>query len=199
MYEEQDQQEEQMYRKPYEDESTPATSDTLLGQLLLQTYARVSDPDMVEFRKIRSRFPKIGTKTVIDEDGTEKEVNYITEWVMEEYEIPIRVQPKYHEIITDDIARAFLEKNEFYLYLDNGSYCQSVRSFAKRYEVDLSLHHNHIVDDISLMVVGSGSIEGQRPTLAKTNIAKTISKQDSFSMMEQRMGAAKKKKFLGLI
>ena len=120
-------------------------------------------------------FPKIEKKLVLDEEsGEQVEVEALVGWEEKEIEVPIRKQSEYKELITDDISRAFLSKDDFDLYLDIGTYCETVRSFAKRYGLNLSEHHNHLVNETAMMVAGSGAVEGQRPILAKTDIAKSV-------------------------
>ena len=97
----------------------------------------------------------MNTKTVLDkESGEQVEVEALIGWEEKEIEVPIRKQLEYKELITDDISRTFLSKDDFDLYLDIGTYCETVRSFAKRYELNLSEHHNRVVNETA-MVFGS--------------------------------------------
>lgn len=169
-----------------QDTTPPIVNRDQLGQLLLKTYARLSDPDQIKVQKIEYNSAIIEKKMVLNEYGEQVEVGVLKGFKKKVIEVPIRIPPKYRELITGDIATAFLSYDDYDLYLDNGNYCQTVKSFADRYDLDLSLHHNHFVGMTNLMVVGSGAVEGQRPTLAKTDIAKSISKSDSIQTLQER-------------
>ncbi len=154
---------------------SPVTSKEQLGQILLKTFHRTAGPDTIEYQKIKHLFPKIEERDVLDEKSGEMvQVGVLVGWEEKELEVPIRKQSEYKELITDDIARAFLHKEDFDLYQDWGTYCETIRSFAKRYDLNLSEHHNHVVNETALMIAGSGAVEGQRPILAKTDIAKSV-------------------------
>ena len=164
---------------------SPVTSKEQLGQILLKTFHRTADPDTIEYQKIKHLFPTIVKKLVMDEaSGETVEVDALVGWEEKELEIPIRKQSEYKELITDDIARAFLHKDDFDLFLDWGTYCETVRSFAKRYGLNLSEHHNHVVNETALMIVGSGAVEGQRPILAKTDIAKNVQGYEAINALK---------------
>ncbi len=188
-----EEQEQEEYIKPYEQDHIPVTSDQQLGQDILRTSARVSDPPLIKMQKVRRKVPVFGVKTILLKDGSTKDVEFIEAWEMQEWDIPIKVQPEYHELITDDIARAFLSREDYWIYLDIGEYCQTVRSFAKRYDLDLALHHNHWVDGCNQMVVGSGAVGGQRVKIAKANLSETTYKADTFQIMQQKKDNTRKK------
>lgn len=177
--------EPQTYKKPYESVPFPVTSDQQLGQEILRTFARVSDPPVIVMRKIRKRVPVFDTKTVTDEKGKERDLEYIEKWEIQEWEFPILVQPKYHELITDDISRGFLNEGDLEVARTMASYCDGVKSFADRYGLDLSLHHNNMVDEIQYLVVSSGAFQGKRVQLAKTNIAEQTYRQSTYQMTEE--------------
>lgn len=180
-------EDEEIIKEIVKSSQSPVTSKEQLGQILLKTYHRTSDPDHIEYKKIKHLFPKIEKKIVLDEEtGEQVEVEALTGWVEKELEIPIRKQSEYKELITDDIARAFLTTEDFDLYLDFGTYCETVRSFAQRYELNLSKHYNHMANEIAMMVVGSGAVEGQRPILAKTDIAKTVQGYESIQALQAK-------------
>ncbi len=165
----------ELYKEIVKSAQSPVTSKEQLGQILLKTHHRTADPDVIEFKKIKHLFPKIEKKIVMDADsGEQVEVEALVGWEEKTIEVPIRKQSEYLELISDDISTAFLSKDDFDLYLDIGTYCETVRSFGKRYELNLSPHHNHMVNERAMMVVGSGAVEGQRAVLAKTDIAKTV-------------------------
>jgi hypothetical protein len=188
-----DDNEEENYQTPLQPEMYPVTNQEQLGQDILRTFARISDPDSIQFKKIKKAYPVLKKKIIKDGKGKEKETEYIEE-ELREYDIPIRVQSEYHELITDDIARAFLSSDDFFLYLDNGDYCQAVKSFAKRYGLNLSLHHNRMADMTNQLVVASGAVNGQRVTLAKANIVDTTYK--ATQTLQQGVQRKKKKGFL---
>ena len=166
---------------------SPVTSKEQLGQILLKTFHRTADPDTIEYKKIKHLFPKIERKLVIDEKSGDKvEVDALVGWEEKEIEIPIRKQSEYREFISDDISRAFLHASDFELYQDIGSYCETIRSFAKRYGLNLSKHHNHMVNETAIMVAGSGAVEGQRPILAKTDIAKTVQGYEAIQSLQNK-------------
>ena len=185
------------YKRAVDSTPMPVSSKEQLGQELLRTFARISDPDQIVFRTVIRKIPILKRKMVLDETGEQIEVETLIGWKKKKFEIPILTPPKYRELITDDIARAFLSKMDFDLYLDNGEYCQSIRSFSKRYGLDLALHHNHFVGTTNLLVCGSGAVEGQRPTLAKTDIAKAISQQNSVQEIQDK--AKKNKGFMNTV
>ncbi|KKN17185.1 hypothetical protein LCGC14_0968400 [marine sediment metagenome] len=177
----------ELYKQIVKSTQSPVTSKEQLGQILLKTFHRVADPDTIEYKKVKHLFPKIVKKIVLDDDsGEEVEVEALVGWEEKEIEIPIRKQSEYKELITDDIARAFLSQDDFNLYLDMGTYCETVRSFAKRYDLNLSEHHNHIVNETALMIAGSGAVEGQRPILAKTDIAKSVQGYESMQALQNK-------------
>ncbi len=177
----------ELYKQIVKSTQSPVTSKEQLGQILLKTFHRVADPDTIEYKKVKHLFPKIETKTVVDEEsGEQVEVEALVGWEEKEIEIPIRKQSEYKELITDDISRAFLSKDDFDLYLDMGTYCETVRSFAKRYELNLSEHHNHMVNETAMMIAGSGAVEGQRPILAKTDIAKTVQGYETMQALQNK-------------
>lgn len=186
-----DEEEEVSYQKPVEQEMYPVTNQEQLGQDILRTFARISDPDMIQFKKIRKTYPMLKKKTIKDKNGKAKEIEYVKEETRE-YEIPIKVQSEYHELITDDIARAFLSPDDFFLYLDNGDYCQAIKSFATRYDLSLAAHHNRMADMTNQMVVASGAVNGQRVKIAKSNIAETTYRANTLQTLQQ--GQQKKKK-----
>ena len=189
-------EDEEIARRPFEPSNMPVGSMEQLGQDILRTFARVSDPNVVEYKKVRRRVPIFSTKTVLDKNGNERTVEYIERWDMQEWELPIVVQPKYHELISDDISRAFLSDGDLEVYRSTASYCKMVKSFSERYELDLSLHYNNFADENHLLVVSSGAYKGKRVQLAKTSIAETSMRQSSF----QTIGQEKKKKgFVGSI
>ncbi len=97
----------------------------------------------------------------------------------------------YLKLINGEIAKAFLSVDDYDIYLDLADYAETVKSFAKRYELNLISHHDHIVKNMFAMLSGSGAVEGQRVTLAKTDIAKSISHGESVQTLQQR---AEKKK-----
>ena len=185
--------EDTQYQRPAEDGMYPVASQEQLGQDILRTFARISDPDMIEFKKIKKKVPVLKKKIVKDENGEERELEY-SEWEYQEWEIPIKIQPKFHEIITDDISRAFLPVDDYNIYLDVVGYCLTVKSFSKRYDLEgLALHYNNMVDELNAMVAASGSVKGQRVTLAKANIANTTYRAETTQAIEQRMGSQKKR------
>jgi len=181
---------EESYRKPYESEMTPVTNDQQLGQDILRTFARISDPPIIEIRKVTRDSPVFDVKTIVDADGTEKQVEYIAGFERKTWEYPILIQPKYHELITDDISRAFLSDGDLEVARCIASYCKAVKSFADRYELDLSVNHNNFVDDALYLIVSSGASRGKRVQLAKTNIAEQTYRASSI----QEVGELKKKK-----
>ena len=67
-----------------------------------------------------------------------------------------------------------------------------VKSFAKRYGLDLSLHHNNIADEIMALVVASGAVKGRRVMIAKANTAETKYTAETVQAIEQRMNAKKR-------
>lgn len=177
----------ELYKQILKNTQAPVTSKEQLGQALLKTYHRTADPDYIEYKKIKHLFPKIEKKIVIDqESGEQVEVEALVGWEEKEIEIPIRKQAEYKELITDDISRAFLSKDDFDLYLDLGTYCETVHSFAKRYGLNLSEHHNHVVNETAMMIAGSGAVEGQRPVLAKTDIAKSVQGYEAIQSFKQK-------------
>ena len=180
-------EDEEMYQQIVKSTTSPVTSKEQLGQVLLKTFHRIADSDTIDYKKIKHLFPKIEKKTVVDEEsGEQVEVEMLVGWEEKEIEIPIRKQSEYKEPITDDISRAFLSKDDFDLYLDLGTYCETLRSFAKRYGLNLSEHYNHIVNETAMMVVGSGAVEGQRPILAKTDIAKSVQGYESIKSLQEK-------------
>ena len=191
-----EQREEKVYRRQAETDMYPVSNQEQLGQDILRTTARFSDPDMIEYRTIKMTVPKLEKKNVLDEKGKEVEVEVIVGYEEKEWKEPIRVQSKYHEPITDDISRAFLSFEDYMLYQDNISYCLMIKSFANRYGLDLAIHYNNVIDDNNTMVVGSGAVKGRRVMIAKSNIAETSYKE---SIMQQTQPEGKKKKFLGII
>jgi len=183
---------DQGYYKPWADDAMPISNDTALGQWILKTFARCSDPPRLFVRKIKRRVPIIGTATVVDDKGKTKETNYIREWREETWESePMLIQPKYHEHITDDMSRAFLSEGDLEVCRTSSGYCKAVKSFAERYGLDLSLHHNNMVDDMHYLIVSSGAFKGKRVQLAKTNIAETSYRAN---MMQQVSQEEKKKR-----
>ena len=174
------------FARSIQDTMPPIVNRDQLGQLLLKVYAKLSDPDQIKVQKIEYNSAIIEKQTVLNEYGEQVEVGVLKGFKKKVIEVPVRIPPKYRELITGDIATAFLSYDDYDLYLDNGNYCQTVKSFADRYDLDLSLHHNHYVGMTNQMVVGSGAVEGQRPTLAKTDIAKTISRADSVQTLQQK-------------
>jgi hypothetical protein len=178
-------EEEESYRKAAENEMIPVTNDQQLGQDILRTFARISDTDSIVYKKIRRKTPVFAKKT-IQNGESKREVEYISRWEEVEWEIPIKVQPKYHELITDDISRAFLNDTDLSLARDYSSYCQMVKSFANRYGLDLSKHYNNFVDDNNYMVVSSGAYKGKRVELAKTNRIESSYRADSVQMIGQK-------------
>ena len=176
--------------RPYESESLPATTAELLGQSILETFARISDPPMIEDKKIRKKIPVILTRTIKDKNGEEKTIEYIDHWEIKEWSFPILVQPKYHELITNDLPRGFLSEGDLEVARNNATYCMMVKSFAERYDLDLSLHHNKWIGETNYLIVSSGAFKGKKVQLAKTNIAETSYRADSV----QTIGQARKKK-----
>ena len=71
---------DQGYYKAWEDDAMPISNDTALGQWILKTFARCSDPPRVFIRKIKRKVPIIGTATITDKKGKTQETNYIREW-----------------------------------------------------------------------------------------------------------------------
>lgn len=179
-----------VYRKPYESESFPISNDQQLGQDILRTFARMSDPPIIEMRKVRKRVPKLVIMEVKGEDGRMRNVPCIVGWVEKEWEFPILIQPKYHELITDDLSRGFLSEGDLEVARTVASYCNAVKSFSDRYDLDLSLHHNSWVGENNYLIISSGAFKGKRVQLAKTNIAEQSYRSD----MTQSIGEIKKKK-----
>lgn len=176
--------------RPYESESIPATTAELLGQSILETFARISDPPMIEVRKMRKKIPVILTRTIKNGEKEEKVVEYIDHWEVKEWEFPILVQPKYHELITNDLPRGFLSEGDLEVARNNATYCMTVKSFANRYDLDLATHHNKWIGETNYLIVSSGAFKGKKVQLAKTNIAETSYRADSI----QTIGQARKKK-----
>jgi len=191
--------EEQMqsFRKPVEDEMIPVTNDQQLGQDILRTFARISDPDTIQWMQMKIQVPILKKKEVIGEDGKKQMVEVIGGWKVVDWKEPIRVQPEYHELITDDVSRAFLDDDDLSIYRANASYCKTLKSFAVRYELNLAIHHNNFADENCLLLVSSGAHKGKRVQLAKTNLIETNYKQDVSQIMEQRPPQQKKKGLLG--
>ncbi len=181
--------EEPLQRKPYEDEMIPVTNDQQLGQDILRTFARISDPPMIVMRKVRRKVPIIDKKTILHK-GKEREVECITGWEEKQWDFPILVQPKYHEQITDDISRAFLSEGDLEVWRSSASYSNAIKSFAERYDLNLSLHHNSFVDENLMLVVSSGAFRGKRVNLAKTNLLEQTYRATSM----QQVGQISKKK-----
>jgi len=178
--------EEQAYMRPVENETIPVSTDQQLGQDILRTFARISDPNMIKFKKIRKRVPVFATKTITTKGGRDKAIEYIDKWEVKEWEIPIIVQPKYHELITDDMSRAFLNETDLGVCRDVAAYCQMIKSFADRYDLDLALHHNNFVDENNYLVVSSGAYKGKRVELAKTNRIESSYRADTIQMLGQQ-------------
>lgn len=185
------------YSVPLEDSSqTPIMNDQQLGQDILKTFARTADSSRIEFIKVKRKVPILENKKVLDKEGKEVSADVITGWVEQAWEIPIRSQPDYRELITDDISRSFLSETELFLYRDLVTYCKQIKSFAQRYNLDLKTHHNNMVDETMALIVSSGSRDGQRVKLAKSNYAETIHKSDTIQRLQ---GQEQKKRFLGII
>lgn len=174
------------YSEPSSMHQVPITSKEQLGQEILRTYTRLSDPETIATKIVFKTLPILARKIVQDEKGNEVEIEYIKGWEKRKFEIPIRVPPKYRDLISDDLSRAFLSKDDYDLYLDIANYCQQVRSFAKRYDMDLSPHYDSFFTMLYLMICGSGAVEGQRITLAKTDIAKTLTRGESIQEIQAR-------------
>lgn len=179
------------YSEPSTVHSVPITSKEQLGQEILRTYTSLSDPETIKTKVVFRTLPILARKIVLDEKGNEVEVEYIKSWEKHKFKIPVRVPPKYRDLISDDLSRAFLSKDDYDLYLDIANYCQQVRSFAKRYSMDLSPHYDSFFTMLYLMICGSGAVEGQRITLAKTDIAKSLTRGESIQEIQAR---AEKKK-----
>lgn len=187
-------------RKAYEDDSIPISSDQQLGQSILRTFARISDPDEIIEKKISRKVPVISIKTVLDKNGNEKQVEYISGWETKTWTEPRRVQPKYHELITDDNSRAFLNDLDLALSRDVVAYCIQIHSFARRYDLDLSLHHNNFADENNFMIVSSGAYKGKRVELAKTSRVESSYRADTTQLLKQSpIEKQKKKGFFGRI
>ncbi len=173
------------FKQPYEQSMIPVGSEFQLGQAILKTFARVSDPPTIETKIIRRRVPVFGIKTVLTKTGQEKDVEFIEHWETKEWRIPILKQPKYHEAITDDLSRGFLNDGDLEVARTLVAYCAAVKSFADRYNLDLSLHHNNIIDEVQYLIISSGAWRGKRVKLAKTNMAEQSLRQ-SISQISER-------------
>jgi len=188
---------EEDFKRPVEQDNIPVTNQEQLGQVILQTIARTSDANEIVFKRVRKPFPIIEKAIVTDQDGQEVEIEKIVGWEEKTWEIPIEIQPKYREMITDDIAKAFLTFDDLVIYRDYVMYCKMVKSFSDRYGEDLSPHHNNMRDEAMALVVSSGALDGQRVQLAKSSIIKTDSKE-TLSRFLQDGPQKKKKSFFGL-
>lgn len=184
-------------QQPIGDEMYPVSNQEQLGQDILRTFARTADPDSIVFKKVKRQVPVFGKKTILDEDGKPKQIEYIEKMKWIEWEVPVKIQPKYRELITDDIARSFLDDNDLALYRDILNYCKMIKSFGDRYEYDLSTHFNNWRDEAMTLIVSSGAYKGQRVKLAKSNVTETSYRANMF----QNVGEQKqeKKKLLGVI
>lgn len=172
--------------RPYESESIPATTAELLGQSILEVFAKTSDPPMIEVRKMRKKIPVILTRTIKNGNGEERLVEYIDHWEVKEWEFPILVQPKYHELITGDISRGFLSEGDLEVARNNATYCMTVKSFANRYDLNLATHHNKWIGETNYLIVSSGAFKGKKVQLAKTNIAETSYRADQTQTIGQQ-------------
>jgi len=190
---------EQPRRRAIDEIPMPVTNQEQLGQFILQTTARISDPDMIEFRTIKKKFPVVETKTILNERGKETEVEVVTGYEDHEWEVPVRVQSEYHEMISDDIAKAFLSPTDYILYQDTVDYCLMIRSFAKRYDLNLAIHFNNFVDGLNAKVAASGAVKGRRVMIAKSNIAETTYREENMRLEDMRNRDKKKKKLFGVI
>jgi hypothetical protein len=177
--------EPQNFRKSYDQVPIPVGSEYQLGQAILKTHARVSDPPTIETKVIRRKVPVFGIKTVLTASGKEKDVEFIERWEIQEWRIPILKQPKYHEAITDDISTGFLNDGDLEVARTIIAYCAAVKSFADRYNLDLALHHNNLIDEAMYLIVTSGAWRGKRVKLAKTNMAEQSLRQSISQVMER--------------
>lgn len=187
--------EEQEYQKVQEDKAPPIVSEPQLAVNILKTHARTSNPNTIHMKIIRQRVPVFGTQQIKDKNGNIKDVPFVERYKIEEWKIPILIQPKYHELITDDLSKAFLSEGDLEVSRTNMTYCKLIQSFADRYEIDLSMHHNNFVDETNYLVVSSGAFKGKRVMLAKTNIAEQTTRQTLNQFMTQQ-DKDKKKGFL---
>lgn len=191
--------EEQAYRKWEQPSTFPITNEEQLGQDILKTFARTSDPNTIIHKKVRKMVPVFSTKTVLNKKGKEIDVEYLEGYEIKEWTIPITIQPKYHDLITDDIARAFFSDGDLEVFRIVSSYCKTIKSFADRYGLDLSLHYNNMADENNILSVSSGAYKGKRVQLAKTNIAESSSRQNLIQSFEQQNLGKNKKGFLDFI
>lgn len=173
--------------KAKSDSMPPVINSEQLGQDILRVFTRTAEPSTVKVYTVKKKVPVLEKKNVYDEATKQMvEVEALTGWRDEEVDIPIEAPPEYAELINQDIARAFLSVDDYDLYLDNGNYCLSLLSFCHRYKLKLKKHFNHFAFMNHMMVVGSGAVEGQRVTLAKTDIAKTIGQTETVQALQDK-------------
>ena len=93
------------YQEVSRDESKPIRSKEQLGASLLETFSRTADPDTIDYKKVKHKFPIIKFQRALNPETGQMEDDcpVITGYEVKEILIPIRKPSEYKELITDDI------------------------------------------------------------------------------------------------